>query len=335
MQNTLSVSSFNLILHAAQQKGADIEILCQKVGLEHSMLQNPDGFLPISKVQELWKEAIFMTGDEFLPLHIGEMVNTISVGILAYVMMHCPTLGKALEKLCQYQDIVCDASKTSIFIENDNVYLTISEPSEDISSVRYAYESTLSMYYSAFLGMLGQAVPLKAVHFEFSAYSVDNSEHQRVFKGAEIIFGSSFSGLVFDKKYLELPILNANPDLFSLFENHAQSILNSLKSDNSLKNKIKKEILFGLKGEEPNLPLIAKNLGIGVRSIQMKLKEEGATFQQLLDEIRKDLALKHLKEDILSTTDISYLLGYSEPSVFFRSFKKWTGQTPTFYRKSA
>ena len=67
----------------------------------------------------------------------------------------------------------------------------------------------------------------------------------------------------------------------------------------------------------------------------MKLKEEGATFQQLLDEIRKDLALKHLKEDILSTTDISYLLGYSEPSVFFRSFKKWTGQTPNFYRKSA
>ena len=334
MQNSLSVSSFNLILYAIQQKGIDVELLCQKVGLEAKILQNPDEFLPITKVQELWKEAISMTGDEFLPLHIGEMVNTVSVGILAYVMMNCPTLGKALEKLCQYQDIVCDASKTSMFIENDNVYLTISEPSEDISSVRYAYESTLSIYYSAFLGMLGQAVPLKAVHFEFPAYSVDNSEHQRVFKGAEIIFGSNFSGLVFEKKYWELPILNANPNLFSLFENHAQSILNGLKSDNSLKNKIKKEIVFSLKGEEPNLPIIAKNLGIGVRSIQMKLKEEGVTFQQLLDEIRKELAIKYLKDDKLSTTDISYLLGYSEVSVFFRSFKKWMGQTPTLYRKS-
>ena len=334
MQNSLSVSSFNLILYAVQQKGIDVELLCQKVGLEAKILQNPDEFLPITKVQELWKEAISMTGDEFLPLHIGEMVNTVSVGILAYVMMHCPTLGKALEKLCQYQDIVCDASKTSMFIENDNVYLTISEPSEDISSVRYAYESTLSIYYSAFLGMLGQAVPLKAVHFEFPAYSVDNSEHQKVFNRAEIIFNSNFSGLAFDKKYLELPILNANPNLFSLFENHAQSILKGLKAEDSLKEKIKKEILFGLKGEEPNLPIIAKNIGIGVRSIQMKLKEEGATFQQLLDEIRKDLALKHLKDDKLSTTDISYLLGYSEVSVFFRSFKKWTGQTPTLYRKS-
>jgi AraC-like DNA-binding protein len=335
MQNTLSVSSFNLILYAAQQKGADIESLCQKVGLEADMLQNPDAFLPITKVQELWKEAIVMTGDVFLPLHIGEMVNTISVGILAYVMMHCPTLGKALEKLCQYQDIVCDASKTSMFIQDDNVYLTISEPCEDINSISYAFESTLSIYHSAIYGMLGQTIPLKSVHFEFPVWTSNIAEYSRVFKGAEVIFSSNFSGLVFDRKYLELPILNANPSLFSLFENHAQSILKGLKSDNSLKEKIKKEILFGLKGEEPNLSNIAKNLGIGVRSIQMKLKEEGVTFQQLLDEIRKDLALKHLKEDKLSTTDISYLLGYSEPSVFFRSFKKWTGQTPTFYRKSA
>ena len=113
MKSSLSVSSFNMILYAAQQKGADIELLCQKIGLKRSTLQNLDGFLPITKVQELWKEAIIITGDEHLPLHVGEMVNTISVGILAYVMMHCPTLGKALEKLCQYQDIVCDASKTS------------------------------------------------------------------------------------------------------------------------------------------------------------------------------------------------------------------------------
>lgn len=192
MQNTLSVSSFNLILHAAQQKGADVKLLCQKVGLRDEMLQNPDEFLPIAKVQELWKAAISMTGDEFLPLHIGETVNTISVGILAYVMMHCPTLGKALEKLCQYQDIVCNASKTSIFIQNENVYLTISEPCEDISSVRYAFESTLSIYYSAIHGMLGQTIPLKAVHFEFPTYSTNKSEHERVFVGAEIIFGSNF-----------------------------------------------------------------------------------------------------------------------------------------------
>ncbi|MCU0470192.1 MAG: AraC family transcriptional regulator [Arcicella sp.] len=334
MQNTLSVSSFNLILYAAQQKGADYHLLCEKVGLTQEVLQNPDNRLPIKKAQTLWKEAIVMTGDDFLPLHIGEMVNTISVGILAYVMMHCPTLGRALEKLCQYQDIVCDASKTSLIIKDGLVYLTVSEPSEDIFNPRYAYESTLSIYYSTINDMIGQVIPLQAVHFDYPAYTNDFSAYKQIFKDVPIIFDSQFSGLVFEQKYLESVILNANPNLFTLFEVHANHILQHLQPNESLKEKIKKEILQGLKGEEPTLSNIAKNLGIGIRSIQLKLKEEGVTFQQLLDEIRKNLATQHLKEAQLSTTDIAYLLGYSEPSVFFRSFKKWTGQTPTVYRKS-
>lgn len=334
MSKTLSVASFNLIIYAAQQKGADYHALCQRVGLSPEMLQNPDTRLPISQAQKLWIEAIDMTGDAYLALHIGEMVNTISVGILAYVMMHCPTLVKALEKLCQYQDIVCDASKTSLLVKDELVLLTISEPCEDLILLRHAFESTLSIYHSAINGMLGQTVALQAVHFEYPAPSHDLSPYHRVFNNASIVFNSTFSGLVFDKKYLDLPILNANPNLFSLFEIHANAILHTLKPAASLKERIKQEILHDLKGEEPTLSNIAKNLGIGIRTIQMKLKEEGVTFQQLLDDIRKNLATKHLREAQLSTTDIAYLLGYSEPSVFFRSFKKWTGQTPNVYRKN-
>ena len=60
MSKTLSVSSFNLILFTAQQKGADYNLLCQKMGLTADVLQNPDGRLPISRVQKLWKEAVNM-----------------------------------------------------------------------------------------------------------------------------------------------------------------------------------------------------------------------------------------------------------------------------------
>jgi AraC-like DNA-binding protein len=333
MTKTLSVSSFNLILFTAHERGADYNLLCQKLGLMADILQNPDGRLPISQVQKLWKEAVEMTGDEHLALHLGESINTIGVGILAYVMMHCPTFGKALEKLCQYQDIVCDGSKTTLTIIDDLVYLNLTQICDDIIYPQYAFESELSIYYAATKDMIGAFLPLKSIHFNYAQYA-DMEEYKRIFQTENVVFGSGFTGMVFDKKYLETPILNANPNLFSLFEIHAQDILNSLKLNTSIAEKIKKEIVQELKGEEPSLSNIAKKLGIGVRSIQLKLKEEGVTFQQLLEEIRKNLATKHLKEDKLSTTDIAYLLGYSEPSVFFRSFKKWTGNTPTFYRKS-
>lgn len=331
--NSLSVASFNLILYAAQQKGADFNTLCEKVGLTPEMLQDPDARLPIKKVQILWKEAVEMTGDKHLALHLGESINTIAVGILAYVMMHCPTLDKALEKLCQYQDIVCDGSKTSVFIQDDFVYVTLSQLSDEMLYPHYAFESELSIYHAAMKGMIGKDLPLKSVHFNYPTYS-DSSEYQRVFQTQEVVFESNFTGMVFEKKYFHLPIINANSSLFHLFDKHARSILDGLKQDNSFKEKVKKEILDGLKGEEPSLFNVSRSLGIGLRSLQMKLKEEGVTFQQLLDEIRKNLALQHLQESHLSTTDIAYLLGYSEPSVFSRSFKKWTGHTPNVYRKN-
>ena len=241
MTKTLSVSSFNLILFTAHERGADYNLLCQKLGLMADILQNPDGRLPISQVQKLWKEAVEMTGDEHLALHLGESINTIGVGILAYVMMHCPTFGKALEKLCQYQDIVCDGSKTTLTIIDDLVYLNLTQICDDIIYPQYAFESELSIYYAATKDMIGAFLPLKSIHFNYAQYA-DMEEYKRIFQTENVVFGSGFTGMVFDKKYLETPILNANPNLFSLFEIHAQDILNSLKSNTSIAEKIKKEV---------------------------------------------------------------------------------------------
>ncbi len=330
---SLSIASFNLILYAAQQKGADTALLCQQIGINPAILQDPDARLPIRTVHHLWKAAVEATGDTHLALHTGGLVNTMGVGILAYVMMHCPTLGKALDKLCEYQAIVCDATQTSFFVKDELAYITLSQLSEDVLYPHYAFESELSIYFAATKGMIGQAMPLHSVHFAYPLQA-DLAAYHQAFATENIFFSSHFTGFCFDKNYLNTPILNANPSLFTLFDKHASQLLMHLQEEKSIKEKVKKEIIGLLKGEEPSLHQIARNLGIGLRSLQMKLKEEGVTFQQLLDDIRKNLALQHLQEPRFSTTDIAYLLGYSEPSVFFRSFKKWTGNTPATYRKT-
>lgn len=97
--------------------------------------------------------------------------------------------------------------------------------------------------------------------------------------------------------------------------------------------KVKEQIIEALKREEPSLPLIARQIAMSPRSIQMKLKEEGVTFRQLLDEVRMNIAVSHLSENAISTADLSFLLGFSEPSAFHRTFKKWTGITPSAFRK--
>lgn len=328
--NTLSAGSFNLILFAAQQKGADPVLLCKTVGIDPVSLQNPDARVPIRAVQALWREVIAATSDPYLSLRIGEMINPTAVGVLAYVMMHSPTLGKALEKLCQYQAIVCEGIQTVGQRDGNQYRLSLHITCEDIIYPEHALNSELVMYLSAMRALTGLHVTAEAVSLAYPR-PLDSSEHKRVFAPANPVFDADETVLVLDAAWLDAPVLNANPGLFPLFEQHAAELLRKLH-ERALVGRVKREIVALLKGEEPALATVADRLAMGVRTLQLHLKDEGVTYQQLLDEVRHELAVRHLRESHFSTTDIAYLLGFSEPSVFYRTFKKWTGSTPGAYR---
>ncbi len=332
MQNTLSVASFNLILHLAGQYGLRPEELCRQLEVDSRLLGDPDARLPTRKVQELWRLAIGLTGNPHLPLYLGQSVNLYAMGMLAYLLMHCPTLGEVLEKLCHYQDIACEGVRTTPEKHSEGCLLKLQVTDEEIVESSYALDSEMSVYRSMMGSLTGGAFSAEAIHFAYPLPG-DREEYGRVFGTSQLHFRSAFTGIVFRQEMLRLPVLNANPALFPVFEKHAREYLQKLKGSNTLSYRVRQEIYRSLKGEEPGLPSIARSLAMSERSIQLRLKEENVTYRQLLDEVRKETAISHLKEPNLSITDIAYLLGFSEPAVFSRTFRKWTGSTPQAFRR--
>ncbi|SFD64150.1 AraC family transcriptional regulator [Spirosoma endophyticum] len=328
--DTLSVASINLILFAASQLGADTKALARSIDISPEQLRDPDGRVEVRQVQALWREVTAATGDPNIALKLGEMINPVAFGVLSYVMMHSPTLGKAFEKLCQYQDIVCEGIRTTGRRSGHSFTLSLEITSSAIIYLDHTLNSELSIYLAAIRALIGYPVNATEIRFSYP-HPADIREHSRVFAPARLTFDAPQTEMILDAALLDLPVLNASPSLSILFEKHAADILNRLKAP-SLTTRVKSKIVTIMKGEEPTLATVADQLAMGVRTLQLHLKEEGTTYQQLLDEIRKELAVKHLQEANLSTTDIAYLLGFAEPSVFFRSFKKWTGQTPGAYR---
>ncbi|HWO08502.1 MAG TPA: helix-turn-helix transcriptional regulator, partial [Polyangiaceae bacterium] len=79
--------------------------------------------------------------------------------------------------------------------------------------------------------------------------------------------------------------------------------------------------------------LIARRLGLGERTLQRRLRDEGTSFAALLDEARAELARSYLGDSKLAIFEVAYLLGYSEPSAFNRAFRRWTGKSPREYRE--
>jgi len=87
------------------------------------------------------------------------------------------------------------------------------------------------------------------------------------------------------------------------------------------------------KGGEASLEKVAGQLGLSGRTLQRKLQERGTTHQELLDQMRKELAVRYLREPEMAICEVAYLLGFSESSALHRAFKRWTGKTPSEFRR--
>lgn len=337
--DTLAASSLHILLWAAGQHGADVPALCRAIDYDLVPTANPDARVPIATIQRLWPLVIEATHDPFFDLHLGRLLNFTAAGTLAYVLLHAPTLGAALTQLCRYQDVACQGVRTTQTPAAEwpgGSWLTLELTSPAIVYPRYVLNSELSIYLAAFATLTGQPVVPRAVRL---AYPRPNAvgEHERAFGTASLRFEAPVTQVAFDAATLARPVLHANPSLFPLFEQHAAALLAQLPEQQppTLVEQVRREIVRQLTGEAPTLATVADGLHLGPRTLQLKLKAAGHTYQQLLDAVRCDLAQRHLREPHLSITDIAFLLGYAEASVFVRSFKKWTGQTPGAFRHQA
>jgi AraC-like DNA-binding protein len=147
------------------------------------------------------------------------------------------------------------------------------------------------------------------------------------------LFGQKENSFTLDEHLVNTSIPMANPGLLEYFEKYAENFLAELDRKNEHTRAVTRIILSQLDDEELSINKVAKEMALSVRTLQKRLEEEGVVFSDLYKEIRKGLAQKYLRENF-TVEQITYLLGFSEPSVFRKAFKKWSGVTPREYRES-
>jgi AraC-like DNA-binding protein len=147
-------------------------------------------------------------------------------------------------------------------------------------------------------------------------------------------FGQKDNSMTLDMRMGNLPVRMANPALLEHFEKYAQDFIAQMERNDATTQAVTKIILSRLDDESLTIEKVSQEMSISVRTLQKRLEGEGVVFSDLLREIRQRLAKKYLRENY-SVEQITYLLGFSEPSVFRKSFKKWLGVTPKEYRESA
>ena len=139
--------------------------------------------------------------------------------------------------------------------------------------------------------------------------------------------------LVFEKTLLEQDLPDANPLLARINDESVTEYLARYDLADFV-TQVRRILIERLTESKPDQVSIARELNVSVRQLQRELQDRGVTFKGLVEEVRRDLAISYLSEKTKSIGEITYLLGYTEPANFGRSFKKWTGQTPAAFRDS-
>ena len=157
------------------------------------------------------------------------------------------------------------------------------------------------------------------------------AEHERVFE-CPVRFGAAACRMVIDRAVWETPTANLNPPVFEVLRDHASLLLERLPQAGGHGSVVRAAIRRELRGGDPSLEHVAKQLAMSPRTLQRRLRDLGESYADLLDEVRHAAATVYLDDREIALSEVAYLLGFSEQSSFTRAFKRWTGVTPSEYR---
>jgi len=330
--SVLSVSSRALI-EACARLGLDTSQILAAAGLERATIENSDARIPIEQMQTLWRKAYELSKDPHLALHAIEVLPFGAYRVIDYLAGHAPTVGEAIAKVADYFPLINNAVRLRIALGDAEVAGILEAPSRpSVITAPYA-EYTLAAVFLRTRIATNQQFPLTRVEFSHPR-PTDTREHQRVFE-CPVAFGASDCRLVLSRAVWSTPRAGSDPALFSVLDTHAKMLLDRLPSPPDVVTKVRGAIEAELRGGNPRLESIARCLAMSPRTLQRRLSEEGVLFNDLLDEIRLRAAKTYLAQQDVAGAEVAYLLGFAEQSSFNHAFKRWTGRTPTEYRRSA
>jgi AraC-like DNA-binding protein len=152
--------------------------------------------------------------------------------------------------------------------------------------------------------------------------------------GCPVRYGAPEMRLVLRRKPLEQPLPRQNPALFEYLARHTQTIVARIPETTRITERVRRVITETLQNGEPAQAEVSRKLAVSERTLQRRLREEGTSFAEILDEVRRELAQQYLANPAVTLHEIAFLLGYSEPSAFHRAFRRWTGATPQAFRRN-
>lgn len=313
--------------------GIDADSVLVRSGLTEEDLYNSKLRTPHWAQSIFWQAAEDISQDKDIGLHLGLEMPLFKGMVLEYLFISASNFGDGLKRMINYQRLISDAINLKLVTNDPNypeeAYITIEFPEKDF---RHLMECMGVVLIKFFKFVSEDALKISNVEFTHQRSSSNNDDELQEIFECQVSFGCDDNRIYFAKELLNFRSLHTQPELLSFHEQWASAQLADLERQDLISD-VQQQIASLLESGEVCVEAVAQELNIAPRSLRAQLQEAGTSFSQVLNDYRHQLAKKLLAKTQESIAEIVYLTGFSEPSTFYRAFKRWEGITPVEYRK--
>ncbi|MFE2993832.1 AraC family transcriptional regulator [Nocardia sp. NPDC059246] len=332
------VASVALMVGFAREHGVPAARMLQGSGLNEKQLANPDeqidAHTELAVIRNLVRE---LGARPDLGLEVGRRYRITTFGIFGFACVSSPTLGEAISLALRYLELSFTFCIPAARWRPGEFVARIHDERVPADVRRFLVERDVTAMFQMLSDLMGHRVELLRADFDFEP-PPDLRLYTEIY-GLTPNFEAEHNVFSMDPAILEQPLPQANEHTWAMCLAQCTELVSRRRARTGIAAEVR-ELLVprgGLDGfaVPPGIDSVARDLNMSTRTLRRHLDAAGTSYRQLLDEVRRALAEEMLTATPLSVSDVAIRLGYAEASTFIHAFKRWTGTTPSAYRRGA
>lgn len=315
--------------HLAMRRGLDADQLLKKANIPREDIDVPGKRIAAAKLSDLIIAIFDELQDESMSLSASPVPRG-SFYMMGKLTIHEPTLEKALLQLKRFFGMVTKSYTIDLHSEDSTSYLMFELQNPELDEEHLFAEMNLMMFHRYSSWLIAENIPMGEVYFNYPPPG-RVKEYAFLFPGKHV-FNAASMGFSFPRRFLAHEIVQDLDTLKSFMRGCPMELFTQPKTDFSVTTEVYNLLKKQPGGQSFTLDEAADCLFLTKRTLIRRLKEEGSSFQEIKDLVRRDKAIYYLTSRNSSIGEIAGKIGYSDPSVFSRAFRTWTGVSPARYR---
>lgn len=314
---------------AAMNAGLDLDEVVALIGIDAGTLADPDARVTAELTYRAWDLVAERLGDPHFGLRAAQALQGALFDAYDFAVTSATTMRDGLERMMRHLRLQHDGAEIRLAVDGGEACVSVVFFATE-GLPHHFCEFVVAIWLLRARSFIAPPFVLRRLRFRHAA-TADLAEYERVL-GVRPTFSAGADCVTFDAALLDEPLVSANPALGKLMDGYLGERHERVPERQPVEVRARAQIEAALREGTPSVGVVARKLAVSVRSLQRALSDAGTSFDALLDETRRALALGWVHDPARSLKQLSHDLGFGQPTAFTRAFRRWTGQSPSQYR---